>query len=92
MTDEEQVEAAEPVEIPFDDDPSKQATLLLAAAEDLDLDQSEVRTTGGGFLVSEEIANKAGLAPTEEGDEPKQTAAQKRAAAKKAAAKDEEKA
>lgn len=82
----------EPVEIPFDDDPGKQATLLLAAAEDLDLDQSEVRTTGGGFLVSSEIADKAGLAPTSDSDEDKpKTAAQKKAAAKKAAAKDEEK-
>jgi hypothetical protein len=67
----------EPVEIAFDDDPGKQATLLLAAAEDLDLDQGEVRTTAGGFLVSQEIAEKAF---------PK-----KKAAAKKAAAKDEEK-
>lgn len=66
----------EPVEVDFDDDPGKQATLLLAAAEDLGLDPGEVRTTGGGFLVSQELHDKA---------------FGKKRAAKKTAATDEEK-
>lgn len=65
----------EPVEVDFDDDPGKQATLLLAAAEDLGLDPSEVRTSGGGFVVSQEVHDKA--------------FGKKKAPAKKAAAKDE---
>lgn len=65
----------EPVEVEFDGDPGKQATLLLAAAEDLGLDASEVRTTGGGFVVSQELHDKA--------------FGKKRSSAKKAADKDE---
>lgn len=53
------------------------AILLLAAAEELKLDPSVVRTTGEGyFLVPQEVADKA-FPP-------------KKGAAKKAAAKDEE--
>jgi hypothetical protein len=41
---------------------SDNATLLLAAAEELDLDQSVVATTSQGyFLVPEAVAKKAGL-------------------------------
>jgi hypothetical protein len=47
------------VEIPFDKKPGDQAVLLLAAAEDLGLDASEVRTYEGGFIVSQEIKDKA---------------------------------
>jgi len=38
------------------------ATLLLAAAEELGLDQSVVATSGDGFVVPAEVAQKAGLA------------------------------
>src|SRR6478736_2636999 len=41
---------------------SDNATLLLAAAEELDLDPSVVATTSHGhFLVPEDVAKKAGL-------------------------------
>jgi len=46
------------VPIPFDK-PRDQATLLLAAAEDLGLDASVVRTYEGGFLVPQEVNDKA---------------------------------
>lgn len=59
---------------------SDTAVLLLAAAEELDLDPGVVRTTTSGFLVPEEVANKAGLGE----EEPK---AAKKAPAKKSAAK-----
>jgi hypothetical protein len=47
------------VEVPFDDKPGEQATLLLAAAEDLKLDTSVVKTYEGGFLVPKEVNDKA---------------------------------
>lgn len=47
------------VEIPFDDNPGEQATLLLAAAEDLGLDADVIRTSEGGFVVSQEVKDKA---------------------------------
>jgi hypothetical protein len=68
---------------------SENATLLLAAAEELGLPAHVVRTDGhgGSFFVPEEVANKADL-----GDESakanKSTA--KKATAKKATAKDKE--
>lgn len=46
------------VEVPFGDNPSEQATMLLAAAEDLGLDQSVVRTQEGAFLVPPEVNDK----------------------------------
>lgn len=46
------------VEVPFDN-PSDQATLLLAAAEDLGLDPDVVRTYEGGFLVPKKVKDKA---------------------------------
>jgi hypothetical protein len=60
------------------------ATLLLAAAEDLGLDAGVVRTTSGGYLVPEDVADKAGLS---EGEKPKKTAAKKTTAKKTAASK-----
>ncbi len=59
------------------------AVLLLAAAEDLDLDPSVVRTTTKGYLVPEEVADKAGLGE----EKPAKKAAVKKAPAKKAAVK-----
>jgi hypothetical protein len=48
---------------------SENATLLLAAAEELDLDQSVVATTSfGHFLVPEEVAKKAGVDYRSEAD------------------------
>lgn len=47
------------VDVPFNDNPSNQATLLLAAAEDLGLDQAVVKTTEGGFVVPQEVNDKA---------------------------------
>ena len=50
------------VEVPFGDSPSEVATLLLAAAEEMDgWDQSDVRTTSGAFLVPRDIADQAGV-------------------------------
>ena len=64
---------------------SDNAILLLAAAEDLDLDASVVRTTSDGhFLVPEEVAKKAGIkADDDEDTKPAQKVAAKKAAAKK---------
>jgi topoisomerase IA-like protein len=59
------------------------AILLLAAAEELDLDVSVVRTTTNGYIVPEEVANEAGLGE----EKPKKTAAKKTAAKKTAAKK-----
>lgn len=50
------------VEIPFGDDTADTATLLLAAAEDLDLDPGVVGTVTGAFVVPKEVADKAGVA------------------------------
>jgi len=46
-------------EVPFGDNPAETATLLLAAAEELDLDQSVVQTGEGVFLVPEEVNEQA---------------------------------
>lgn len=59
------------------------AVLLLAAAEDLGLDPSVVRTTTNGYVVPEEVAKKA-----DGGDKaPAKKAAAKKAPAKKTPAK-----
>jgi topoisomerase IA-like protein len=70
------------VKISFGDHNRDLAIELLAAAESLGLDQSEVRTTTGAFVVSEEIANEAGY-----GEKPAKKATAKKATAKKAAKK-----
>lgn len=73
------------VTVPFGEDQQDTAILLLAAAQELDLpaDVVKVTTDGeGGFLVPEEVRDKAGL-----GDEKKPA---KKAAAKKTASKDKE--
>lgn len=63
------------VEVPYGDKPEETAVLLLAAAEELDLDPWVVRTVGGDvFMVPESVKAKA--FPT-------------KAAAKKTAAKKE---
>lgn len=72
---------------------SESATLLLAAAEDLDLDAAVVRTTSRGYLVPQEVADKAGLGEGESAPAKKtaakKTAAKKTTAKKAAAAKPE---
>lgn len=47
------------VEVAFGENPSETATLLLAAAEELGLDQAVVGTVEGGFLVPSEVNDKA---------------------------------
>jgi DNA topoisomerase-1 len=59
------------------------AVLLLAAAEDLGLDASVVRTSTNGYLVPEEVAKAA----FEEKKPAKKTTAAKKTAARKTAAK-----
>ena len=66
------------VTVPLGDNPSETATLLLAAAEELGLDQSVVGYDSyDGFVVPEEVAKKAA----------KSEAPAKKAAAKKTAKK-----
>ena len=61
------------------------ATLLLAAAEELGLDASVVRTTSGGYIVPEDVADEAGL--SEDKPKPVKKTAAKKTTVKKTAAK-----
>lgn len=55
--------------VPYGDDPSATATLLLAAADDLGLQRDVVRTTSDRvFKVPAEVATKAGLDTVEDGE------------------------
>lgn len=83
------------VEVPFGDNASETATLLLAAADELGLSADVVQTTGDSmFLVPQEVLDKAGAeddagveeAPAEEAPAPAKKAPAKKAA-KKAPAK-----
>lgn len=47
------------IKVPFEGEASDRAVLLLAAAEELNLPASVVRTSLGGFLVPEEVEDKA---------------------------------
>lgn len=76
---------ARSTEVPFGDNPSDTAVLLLAAAEELGLGASAVKTGTGVFIVPTEVAEKA-AAPEEEADE-EEKPAPKRRATKKAAKK-----
>lgn len=59
------------VEVPFGDDPSKTATLLLAAAADLDMDAGVVGTSSDQtFKVPTEVAEKAGVSTGNDEPEP----------------------
>lgn len=79
------------VEVPFGDDAGETATLLLAAAEDLDLPADSVLTTSDStFSVPEDVAKKAGVdyeSDDESDDEDKPKKPAKKAAAKKTAKK-----
>lgn len=64
------------IHVPWGEDASDTATLLLAAAEVLELPPEVVRTTSDGFLAPEEVAEKAGLhtgKPDDSEPKPKQT-------------------
>lgn len=50
---------SDPVEVPFGDKPSDTATLLLAAAKELNLESSVVETRGRSFVVPSEVNDKA---------------------------------
>lgn len=49
------------VAVPFGDNPSDTAVLLLAAAEETGRDQSVVRSSSGVFYVPADLAEKAGV-------------------------------
>lgn len=68
------------IKIPFGNNNKDNAVLLLAAAEELGLDSSVVRTSTSAFVVPEDVAKKAGF--NSEG-EPAKKAAKKAPAKKK---------
>ena len=70
------------VEVPFDENTSDTAVLLLAAAEELGHGQLAVKTTAGAFIVPEEVRDRAFAK-----DDPEKTAPAKKTTAKKTAAK-----
>lgn len=72
------------VEVPFGDNAGETAVLLLAAAEESDLDPSVVRTGTGVFFVPKSLADKAGVATSDDDSDDSKPAA-KKTAAKKAA-------
>lgn len=75
------------VEIPFGENNRDTAVLLLAAADDLGLDRSVVRTKNGAFVVPEEVNEQAFGKPEPAKKAPAKKAATKKTAAKKAPAK-----
>lgn len=58
------------VHITFGDDYRDHAVLLLAAAEELELDASVVATTDHGFSVPAKVAEKAGVKPDADEEDP----------------------
>lgn len=88
---------SEKVTVPFAGKASDRAVLLLAAAQELDLDASVVQTSDGAFVVPQEVADQAGVeygsalligtSNSEPSEEPEQKAPAKKTAAKKAPAK-----
>lgn len=69
----------EETEVPFGDNASETATLLLAAAEDLGLEPFVVRVNDGVFLVPPAVAEKATA-----DNKPAEKSVAKKTAAKKA--------
>ena len=74
---------SENVEVPQGDNAGDTATLLLAAAQELDLDPSVVTVTSSGseglsYSAPPEVVDKAGL-----GDKPEKKTAAKKTTAKK---------
>jgi hypothetical protein len=65
----ETTEGPEEVEVPFGENAGETATLLLAAAEDMDLEPSVVKTTSDWtFLVPADLAKKAKVKPKEDSE------------------------
>jgi hypothetical protein len=52
--------------VEYGDSAGDTATLLLAAAEELELDVGVVRSVEGGFMAPQEVAEQAGFEITEE--------------------------
>jgi hypothetical protein len=69
------------VEVPFGDNPSDTATLLLAAADKLELDPGVVRTGSNVFMVPKDVADEAGV--DYEGDDSSDKPTAKKSSAKK---------
>lgn len=74
MADDDETE----VEVPFGEDAGETATLLLAAAEDLELDPGVVRTGTGVFLAPPDVVKKAGVKTSDDDDKPTKKAAAKK--------------
>lgn len=51
------------VTVPFDDNSTDNAVLLLAAAEELGLGAQAVKTNEGAFMVSQEVYDRAFRGP-----------------------------
>jgi hypothetical protein len=66
------------VTIPFGSNPSDQAVLLLAAAEELDLDPGVVRTSEGAFVAPSAVNDKAFSPPAKKATAPAKKAAKKK--------------
>jgi hypothetical protein len=47
------------ITVPFNENPSDQAVLLLAAAEELELGSAAVKTSEGSFIVPQEVYDRA---------------------------------
>lgn len=78
----------ETVEVPFGDVASETATLLLAAAEELDLPADVVQTNSdGAFVVPAEVAEKAKAGGDSDEEKKPAKKAAKKAPAKKTAKK-----
>jgi hypothetical protein len=64
--------------VPYGDSAQDTATLLLAEADKGDLDPAVVRSVQGGFMVEQDLADKAGVQYEGGEDKPaKKTAAKK---------------
>jgi hypothetical protein len=75
------------VEVPYGDSAQETAVLLLAAADELELDPAVVRTLEGGFMVPEEVAKEAGVDYDSDDDDEDSKPARKTAAKKSTSAK-----
>lgn len=76
------------IEVPYGENPKETATLLLAAAIELGIDKTSIRTAPRRdlFVVPDEVAYKA-LGTEPEGEAPAKKAATKKTPTKKSATK-----